>query len=360
MTVYTRLERLGQMLDGVECGAYLSAAPADIGYFTGSEERTGLLIYAPGHTPTVIAPQSAADHIRDTVAVEVNVRAYGVGATPAALMEEVVAGLKVQGSVATGVLSTEMAQVLGERCPTVVLKAHAEIGPTLRRAKEPHEMNLLRQAAVIADAATAAAMLAIGVGATELEAATALESMARQMGCTGTIYGTQVKGGLRAAYPDAMASTRRFAPGELGYIDLAIFYQGYLGDMTRAFTLGEISTECRHLLETVDAVQTMARDMLRPGVACRDLYRAIRDALAEAGYPDAPPHHLGHGVGMAAEQPRLTIDSDDILQVGDVFSVEPGAYVRGVGGVRIEDVVVLGENGVEVLSRHPRITEIPA
>lgn len=179
------------------------------------------------------------------------------------------------------------------------------------------------------------------------------------MECSGDIHGTQVKGGLRAAYPDALASTRRFTAGELGYIDLAISYQGYMGDMTRAFTLGEISPACRRLLETVDRVQMMARGLLRPGVACRDLFLAVREAFAEDGYPDAPPHHLGHGLGMVAEQPRLTIDSEDILQVGDVFSVEPGVYVHGLGGVRIEDVVVLGEHGVEVLSGHPRLTEIP-
>ncbi len=113
-------------------------------------------------------------------------------------------------------------------------------------------MAAIRQAATIADAATAAAMAAIRVGATELEAAAALESVARMMGCEGNILQTQVKGGTRSAYPDALASPRRFQYGDIGYTDLAIFYKGYLGDLSRAFYIGEIADDLRSLLSVVE------------------------------------------------------------------------------------------------------------
>src|SRR6185312_14202409 len=98
---------------------------------------------------------------------------------------------------------------------------------------------------------------------------------------------------------------------------------------------------------------------VRPGAACRVIDAAVRGAFADAGFPDAPPHHLGHALGLGNDLPRLVPTSADTIEVGDVVTIEPGVYVPNVGGVRIEDVLVVGADGNETLSRHPRITRIP-
>lgn len=358
MGVVERLERLAGALEATECVAYISAAPVDIRYFTGSEEPGGLLLYAPTHGAALVTRQSAADHARDTVTGGVQVHAHGLDEDATALLAEIAHGWALRGGAACGYLDTPALDALTAGLPFLRPQAQPHLGPRLRRIKEPQEMAAIRQAASIADAATAAAMAAIRVGATELEAAAALESVARMLGCEGNILQTQVKGGTRSAYPDALASPRRFQYGDIGYTDLAIFYKGYLGDLSRAFYIGEIADDLRSLLSVVDTVQTLAKGLLRPGVSGRELYLAVRDAFAEAGYPGFPPHHLGHGIGLAGELPRLALDSEDVLQAGDVFTVEPGVYLPGLGGVRIEDVIVLHETGHEVLSRHPRVTAI--
>jgi Xaa-Pro aminopeptidase len=104
----------------------------------------------------------------------------------------------------------------------------------------------------------------------------------------------------------------------------------------------------------------MARALVRPGAACREIDAAVRRAFAEAGYEGNPPHHTGHAMGLGGDAPRLVPGSDEAIEAGDMVTVEPGVYVPGVGGVRIEDVLLVGADGAEIISRHPRVTLIPA
>jgi Xaa-Pro aminopeptidase len=150
------------------------------------------------------------------------------------------------------------------------------------------------------------------------------------------------------------------AAGELGFFDLGFSYRGYKGDLSRAFALGEPSPAARRLVETVDHVQRMAVGLVRPGARCRDLFEAVERAFAEAGYPGNPPHHLGHGLGLGGDRPLLVPTSDDALAEGDVVTIEPGVYVPGVGGARIEDALIVRADGAEALSTAPRVMVLAA
>ena len=355
MGLSERLNRLATMLGRAGYDGYISGARPDVRYFTGSADTSGVLLYRLDEPPVLLTRPGAAAQARDTATAEVET--YGPDQSIEERLAELVKRLGPRNVAVEG-LDGGFIEVLRHLDDLRVHLAPG-ISRAIRRRKEPEEIALLRQAAAIADAAMAAAMAVIRVGATELAAAAALESDARLRGCEGPLAPAQVKGGLRAAYPDATASSRPFEAGDLGFVDLGIYYQGYLGDMTRAFVIGELSRERRRILETVDRVQRMARAMVRPGVACREIDLAVRRAFDEAGFPGNPPHHTGHAMGLGNDAPRLTPDSNDVLAVGDMVTIEPGIYVPGVGGARIEDVLLVGEDGVEILSQHPRVTEIP-
>ncbi|MBI2939002.1 MAG: aminopeptidase P family protein [Chloroflexi bacterium] len=355
-----RLAKLDAALAAQRCDAYLSAVPADARYFTGCEPGGATLWYRPGRRPTLVIHRFDADHAADTAPGCQIISFYDVDERPGEKIQALIAADSPRRIAWDGV-SPALAELLRGVGRQVEAIAAPRLTPVIQRRKEPEELALLRQAVAIADRAMAAAMREIRVGARELDAAAALEAEARRLGCTGAIGPTHCKGGPRSAYLGAPVSARQFEPGDLGYVDLAIFYQGYFGDLTRAFAIGELSPERRHILETVDAVQQYARSLVKPGAAARDIFAQTRRALAEAGYPGSPPHHVGHGVGLGGGcLPMLVLTSDDVIEEGDVLTVEPGVYVRGVGGVRIEDVVLVKATGIEVLSQHPRVTWIPA
>lgn len=352
----SREEKLAIALAHIDCDAYVSGNPVDITYFTGSEETSGIVLLQPGQRPVLFVGLSGALHAAET-APGAEIVSYSLEDHYETSLTQLL-NTRNTPRVASGRVSPPIARVLHDIVGMSVTEA-PELSARLRRCKEPEEVELLRLTAGIADAATAAAMRSIRIGASELDAAAALEATARRMGCTGAMSPAQVKGGERTWFADAPAGDRAFQDGDLGFLDLGIKYRGYMGDMSRAFTIGEISIERQRLLETVDRVQLMVRTMVRPGVPCRDIDTEARRAFADAGYPDAFPHHLGHAMGLGDDVPRLVPTSDDVLEVGDVVTVEPGLYVRNVGGCRIEDVVVVRADENEILSKHPRVTVIP-
>lgn len=352
-----RLSRLDRALAAAEVDGFLSNSAVDVAYFTGSQDGAATLFYRPGHRPVLLIRQSGVHHAGDTAPLS-EVVGYALEEDPAVRLARLVNASGIR-RIAWDAFAPEQMAALREQVPELVLHHAPQISPTLRRRKEPEEEELLRQAATIADRAMSAAMAVIRVGVREIDAAAALEAEARVHGCEGSIAPAQCKAGLRSAYADAPASFRRFEPGDLGFIDLGFKFQGYMGDMTRAFVVGDLSPKRRHILETVDQVQQYARSLLKPGVLVRDVFEAARRAFAEAGYEGNPPHHLGHGMGMGGDLPRLVPTSDDVIEEGDWLTVEPGVYVHGLGGVRIEDVVRVTASGVEVISQHPRVTWIP-
>jgi Xaa-Pro aminopeptidase len=225
----------------------------------------------------------------------------------------------------------------------------------LRWVKDDAEISALSRAAEIGDAAFAHLATILRPGMTEWDAALALEIAVRRAGAERISFDTVLASGPRSALPHGRATDRRMTAGDLVTVDFGAVYEGYASDCTRTMVLGEPEDRQRHVYEVVLEAQQTAIAAIRPGVSCRDVDAAGRAVIAAAGFGDAFGHALGHGIGLDVhEGPSLSPRSEAALEPGMVVTVEPGIYLPGWGGVRIEDDVVVTADGCRVLTHAPK------
>jgi Xaa-Pro aminopeptidase len=192
-------------------------------------------------------------------------------------------------------------------------------------------------------------------GIAEREIALALEFAMRRLGGDEKSFDLIVASGQRGALPHGAASDRLLRAGELVTIDFGLRLHGYCSDETVTLTLGEIDKELERVYDTVYQAQQQALAAIRPGVPLKEIDAVARNVITEAGYGPFFGHGLGHGVGLEVhEYPTLSPRSVDTAQVGMVFTVEPGIYLPGKGGVRLEDMVVVTPDGCRKLTRIPK------
>ena len=220
----------------------------------------------------------------------------------------------------------------------------------LRWAKDAEEIALLRSAQEATDGAFEDVLDLLVVGITERRAGAQLELAMARHGADALSFDPIVAFGDHAAEPHHRPCHRALAEGDVIKMDFGAVVGGYHTDMTRTVAFGEPASELRKVHDLVAAAQQAGIDALRPGVAGGDVDRAARRVIDDAGYGDRFSHSLGHGVGLEIhEGPSLRRDGEDVLPVGAVVTVEPGIYLPGMGGVRIEDAVELTEDGPGVL-----------
>ncbi len=224
----------------------------------------------------------------------------------------------------------------------------------VRLVKTPEEVQLIREAQALADRVFAEVRPNIQAGVRELDVALELEQGLRRAGAE-VGFAVIVASGPRGAMPHGVASDRVIEDGELVTIDFGARLNGYHSDMTRTVAVGTPSEELRRVYNAVLEAEEAAVAAVRPGVKGGDLDALAREILNRHHLGEAFAHSLGHGVGLKIhEGPSLRAGSEDVLEPGMVVTVEPGAYLPGVGGVRIEDLVLVTEGGYEVLSRTPK------
>lgn len=225
----------------------------------------------------------------------------------------------------------------------------------LRTVKSEREVAALREAARVTDEAFSAALAMMGPGVREVEVALCLESAMRLAGAEGSAFDIIVASGTRGAMPHGVASQKELAAGELVTLDFGAVVNGYHADMTRTVAVGAVGAEERRLFEAVLEAQEASLAALAPGRTGREIDAVARAALARHGLEEYFTHSLGHGTGLVIhEEPRLSKKSDTVLQPGMIVTVEPGVYLPGFTGLRIEDLAVITSDGHEVLSRSPK------
>lgn len=228
----------------------------------------------------------------------------------------------------------------------------------LRAIKEPDEVAAIRRAAALTDAALADGLSVLRPGMTERHLAWHLERYLREHGSDGLAFDVCVASGPNTALPHARPTERPLARGEPIWVDLGARVDGYCADLTRAFCLGAADDRLRGLHGLVCEALATAVAGLRADLDGRAADALGRAVIEAAGYGEAFGHSLGHGVGLAVhELPALSRRSEDVLAPGMVVTVEPGIYLPGWGGVRVEDLVLLTADGVEVLSQAPKQLE---
>jgi Xaa-Pro aminopeptidase len=239
--------------------------------------------------------------------------------------------------------------------------AHAELVPTeglvegLRRVKEPAEVARIHRACAIADEALRSVVDRLSDEPTERDVALRLELAMREGGASGNSFDPIVASGPNGAKPHARPTERRIRSGEMVVLDFGCVVDGYCSDMTRTVSVGDPGPDARRLWDVVRASQQAGRDATRAGVPCADVDRACRAVIEEAGLGERFVHSTGHGVGLEIhEDPRVAGTARDSLAAGYVVTVEPGVYVPGVGGVRIEDTVVVTADSADPLTEFPK------
>lgn len=224
----------------------------------------------------------------------------------------------------------------------------------LRKIKDEKEIELIRQACKLSDIGIKAGAETIHPGIKEKEVAAEVEYAMRKAGSDGLAFETIVASGYCCAYPHGTFLEKIIQEGDLVVVDLGAIYKNYRSDITRTFRAGKASEKQTRIYQAVKLAQQKAYEVIKQGVLASEVDLAARRVIEEAGFGEFFVHNLGHGVGLEIhEAPILSPDSKDILEGGNVVTIEPGIYVPGFGGVRIEDTVLVTKNSAEKLTVSP-------
>jgi Xaa-Pro aminopeptidase len=222
----------------------------------------------------------------------------------------------------------------------------------LRIIKDEHELSLIKKAVAIADQTFAHILNYIRPGVREKEIALEIEYYMRKQGASGVSFETIVASGVRSALPHGHASEKVIQEGELVTLDFGAIYQGYVSDITRTVAVGEISPQLRKIYDVVLEAQLAGVQNIKAGMTGKEADALCRDVIMKAGYGEAFGHSTGHGIGLDVhEAPNASTISEVVLKPGMLLTVEPGIYLSGIGGVRIEDDILITETGNEILTQ---------
>ncbi|MGE6631156.1 M24 family metallopeptidase [Bacillus sp. NPDC077027] len=225
----------------------------------------------------------------------------------------------------------------------------------LRLIKDDAEIAILQKAAMLADEGVKIGVNALKEGITETEVLAIIEYELKKKGIQGMSFSTMVLFGEKSGEPHGNPGQAKLKKGDFVLFDLGVIVEGYCSDITRTFIFQEASEKQKEIYETVLKAETAALEMSEPGVRIGDLDLKARGLITEAGYGEYFPHRLGHGLGVSVHEfPSMSQANDDLLKVGMVYTIEPGIYVPGIGGVRIEDDVLVTENGAITLTNYPK------
>jgi Xaa-Pro aminopeptidase len=226
---------------------------------------------------------------------------------------------------------------------------------SLRAVKEPGELDAIRRATEVTNRTYERLAEERFSGRTEKELVWRMTELFHEEGADEPAFAIDIAAGPTAASPHAVPGDRVVEEGGLVLVDAGAKVDGYCSDCTRTFAVGEISDSLREIYELTRLAQQAGLDAVHPGATGREADAAARAVIAEAGYGESFGHGLGHGIGLLVhEAPNLRPESTDTLAAGNVVTVEPGIYLSGVGGVRIEDLVVVTEDGCDALTSFPK------
>lgn len=225
----------------------------------------------------------------------------------------------------------------------------------LREIKDEEEIAIIEKACSIADLAYDHILKMIQPGMTEIEVANQLDFYMRSLGASGVSFETIVASGLRSAMPHGVASKKIIEQGDLITIDFGCYYEGYVSDMTRTFAIGDPGEQLKEIYQIVLEAQLAVLEVAKPGVTGKQLDAVARDYITKHGYGEAFGHSTGHGIGLEIhEGPNVSVRAEKQFVPGNIITDEPGIYLPGIGGVRIEDDLLITSDRNRVLTHSPK------
>ncbi len=339
--------------------AYALNAGNNLEYMTGLRfdlmERPVVAFFAPGAPVTMVLPEFEAGRAR---AVDFPVQLFPYGEDPSRWPEAFAAAVQSLGGLRGGVgieartLRVLELRYLEQAAPGAMFETRDDLLSALRVRKDGSEVERMQRAVDIAQAALLAFLPAVKPGVTELELAAELTLQLLRAGSNpGVAFPPIVASGPNSANPHATPSGRALQHGDLLVVDWGAVYQGYISDLTRTFVVGAADPELARVDEIVAQANQAGCQAARPGSQAGTVDIAAREVIVQAGYGSYFLTRTGHGIGMDVhEEPYMYAQNTTTLLPGMTFTVEPGIYIAGRGGVRIEDNVVITETGCRVLS----------
>jgi len=271
---------------------------------------------------------------------------------------DLVRGLRL-GRVGFDIMEASVYLKLAEALKDVRLNPRGKLLWRLREVKDEEELKCMRRAAELTSEGVKTAFETVRSGLREYELAAEIEYAMRRMGSEGVAFDTIVASGVRSAFPHGGCTDRKIRKGDLVLIDVGAKYRHYRADLSRTVAVGKPSPEQKKIHETVREAHQKVLEILRAGVKACDADAVARGLISGKGYGGYFVHSLGHGVGLdVQEPPALSQENEEALRAGNVVTVEPGIYLAGFGGVRVEDTVLVLEDGAERLTTAPYALEV--
>lgn len=329
-----------------------------LGFHTHPDERPCFLFITAESEAMLVPELNAADARQRT---DLPMETYADAEGPSAALERVLASVGADGArrlALDDTMRADFAMVLLERFQEAVPERASSILAPLRMRKDAGELSAIRANARTADEAMREAFAAIRPGASERAVARAVRDAFERQGVASTNFAI-IGSGPNGAYPHHATGDRRMEVGDPVVIDIGARMDNYNSDITRMAVIGEPNAELAEVHAAVERAVQAALAAAVPGARARDVDAAARGTITAAGYGEAFVHRTGHGLGMTGhEPPYITETNDAKLETGMVFSIEPGIYLPGRFGVRLEEIVVLTDHGPEILSALPRSLQV--
>ena len=363
LDIAARLPKLQAQLEAAELDALLVNRLPNIRYLSGFTGSAGIM-FVPAHGEVLFVTdgrytEQSAEQL-DAAGVTAR-RSIHMAANDQndALSDAIAAAqVRVLGFEGHGITWDQQrgyAKRFSETVEGIELVSAGTIVEDLRRVKDDGEIDRIKTACAIADDAFQALLPRLSTGITERDFAIALEFAMRERGASANSFDPIIASGPNGAKPHARPSDRVIQRNELVVCDFGCIVDGYCSDMTRTVSVGDPGPDAQRLYDVVFAAQAAGRDLVREGAELRAIDAACRDIITDAGWGDLFSHSTGHGVGIEIhEAPRVAHTASGSLLDRDVVTVEPGVYLPGVGGVRIEDTVVVGPTGSISLTNTPK------
>jgi Xaa-Pro aminopeptidase len=351
-----RRRRGGAAVAAAGLDGFLVTPGPDLRYLTGYDalplERLTLLRLGPGVDPVLLVPRLERPAAEAAPGVEgLEIATWADGDDPYVAVAALIGPGRYAVADRTWALHLLAFQAVS-RDATFVAAGRAM--PSIRSVKDAEEIDALARAGAAADAVFETIAAGPFAGRTERDVAAELADLLRANGHESVDF-TIVGSGPNAASPHHEPDERRIRPGEAVVMDFGGFADGYGSDITRTVVVGEGPEGFAEVYETVRRAQQAAFEAVRPGVACRDVDRAARDVIRDAGFGESFFHRTGHGIGLEIhEDPYIVRTNDAPLKEGMTFSIEPGIYLADRFGVRIEDIVAVTTDGARRLNEAPR------
>lgn len=366
MHVNHRLEKLSGWLKHEQIELAMIQDPANLFYLTGFEcephERLISLFAFPEQEPFIILPKLEMDRLKDS-GWAYGITPYEDTDNPWEAIHSLLNDRKLLPFQSVAVepdhLSYNRSQALLQLSPEAKLLSLSPQLEAMRAIKDETEIQSAAKAARFADLAVETGIEALKPGCTELEVVARIEYEMKRQGIREMSFSTMVLFGEKSGDPHGKPGTRKLQEGDLVLFDLGVIVEGYASDITRTVAFRSIGEEANRIYETVRRAQEAALDQCRPQTPMMEVDQAARQVITEAGYGPQFSHRIGHGLGISShEYPSLHGKNKDLLSEGMIITVEPGIYVPGIGGVRIEDDLVITADGHQVLTRFPKELQI--